>query len=123
MYTGLLPYIPLEMCDPINVTFLFQEENRFISWNINYFTSDCTFIINISSCPPSDTDPCIINVGKEYIDEDRKRVMVPLNECLKPSNQYSSGVTVDVRFNHTNCTDDNNCKARDMYLPKVKDTG
>ena len=105
------------MCDPVNVNFLFNETINRIFWDIDYYASDCTFLINISHCPPSDDDPCTIPVTNI----DGMHVDVSLDECLKPG---IGAVTVDVYFNDDSCNiDDRTCRSPTIYIPSVKPTG
>lgn len=107
---------PIQECDPDNITFLFLGNGNYISWDIAYYNSNCTFKINISHCLPLETDPCTIDITNI----DGTSVTVSLDECVQPG----EAVTIDVYFDDPKCTaNDNTCRSQSIYIPDVKPAG
>ena len=110
------PRNPIEECDPDNITFLFLEYSHYISWDIANYNTNCRFKIDISHCPPLETDPCTIHIT--HIDENH--VTASLDECV----QTGEAITVDVYLDDPKCKeDDNTCRSQSIYIPHVKPAG
>lgn len=109
----------IEKCDPVNITFYIMKQKMiYISWDVDYDTLNCTFLISIST-PSSDAGYC-----NKTFQTHTKHVKhkISIETCFP--NQDIQAIKMRISYNDSSCLENaRTCNSRQMYLPHLNPTG
>lgn len=109
--------IGIEKCNPKNITLLVWGNEIYIAWDIANYTSGCSFLVTVWNCSQPDTRlSCTVpDPNQSYVSR------LSLNKCLQTNHLYYNDTIVDIKWDHSNCTEEDNGCSTPIYI--LSDTG